>query len=59
MVSFYDPIDASDLNRVVRILKKDGIEFFMREEKVRGISPLQIQVAEEHLPRAEASLLPN
>ena len=57
MVSFYDPIDANDLDRVVRILSKDGIEYFTREERVRGISPLQILVAEEDVPRAEASLL--
>ncbi|HEX9079281.1 MAG TPA: DUF2007 domain-containing protein [Desulfuromonadaceae bacterium] len=57
MVSFYDPVDAKDLSRVVRILRKDGIEFFTREEMVRGISPLQILVAEEDLARAEESLL--
>jgi nitrogen regulatory protein PII-like uncharacterized protein len=57
MVSFYDPIDTNDLNRVVRILSKGGIEYFTREERVRGISPLQILVAEEDLARAEESLL--
>lgn len=57
MVSFYDPIDTSDLNRVTRILSKDGIEFCVREEKIRGISPLQILVAEEDLTHAEESLL--
>jgi len=57
MVSFYDPVDTNDLNRVLRILKKDGIEFSTRAEMVRGISPLQILVAEEDLARAEESLL--
>lgn len=57
MVSFYDPATTADLSRVERILRNAGIEFFTQKEKVRGISPLQILVAEEDLAHAEESLL--
>lgn len=39
------------------ILKKGGIEYFLRREPVRGIGPLQVHVAEEDVPKAEELLL--
>jgi len=53
MAFFYDPRDEDDLSRVESILKKGGIEYFLRREPVRGIGPLQVHVAEEDLPMAE------
>ncbi len=56
MVKFYDPKDAADLARVEAILKRAGIEYFLSGEPVKGIGPLQVQVAEEDLPTAEQLL---
>ncbi|MBI2353773.1 MAG: hypothetical protein HYV06_01880 [Deltaproteobacteria bacterium] len=57
MVSFYDPMNKSDLARVELILKNEGIGYFMRRETEKGIGPLQILVSEEDVPRAEEALL--
>ncbi len=57
MVRFYDPMDAADLARVEVMLKKGGIEYFLRREPEAGIGPMQVFVAEEDLPTAE-ELLP-
>lgn len=56
MVRFYDPRDETDLARVETILKNGGIEYGLYREPVRGIGPLQIQVAEEDVPAAEELL---
>ncbi|KAF0216098.1 MAG: hypothetical protein FD174_3860 [Geobacteraceae bacterium] len=53
MVLFYDPKDASDLARVEAVLKKGGIEYFLRREPEAGIGPMQVHVAEEDMPKAE------
>ncbi len=57
MVRYYDPKDAADLARVEAVLKKGGIEYFLRGEPEAGIGPMQVFVAEEDLPKAE-ELLP-
>lgn len=57
MALFYDPVDEADLSRVETILKKNGIEYFLRREPVQGIGPAQIHVAEEDMPMAEELLL--
>jgi hypothetical protein len=57
MVRFYDPIDSSDLERVMAILSRGGIEFSLGAEPVQGLGPRQIHVAEEDLPKAERLLL--
>jgi hypothetical protein len=57
MVLFYDPLDERDLARVEEILRKGGIEYFLRREPEEKIGPQQIHVAEEDMPAAEALLL--
>ena len=57
MVRYYDPKDAADLARVEAVLKKGGVEYFLRREPEAGIGPMQLFVAEEDLPKAE-ELLP-
>ena len=57
MVKFYDPKDTADLARVEALLKAGGIEYFLRSEPEPGIGPLQVHVAEEDVPQAEALLL--
>lgn len=52
MVKFYDPKDEADLARVEKVLHEEGIEYFLSGEPVNGIGPLQVQVAEEDLPKA-------
>lgn len=57
MTFFYDPRDERDLERIEKILKDGGVEYFLRREPVRGIGPLQVHVAEEDMPRAEDLLI--
>jgi hypothetical protein len=57
MAVFYDPKDENDLRRVEELLRRNGIEFFLKEEPVEGIGPAQVHVAEEDYPFAEALLL--
>ncbi len=56
MVRFYDPRDEKDLNHVEAILRQGGIEYFLIPEKTEGLSPCQVHVAEEDLPKAEELL---
>ncbi|HEY3307987.1 MAG TPA: hypothetical protein VGJ93_06000 [Desulfuromonadaceae bacterium] len=56
MVRFYDPRDEADQLKVEKILRSQGIEYFLRREPEPGIGPLQILVAEEDLPYAEELL---
>lgn len=58
MVRFYDPKDAADLARVEAVLHKGGIEYSLAESGKTGIS-LEIEVAEEDIPKAEELLLQN
>lgn len=56
MTHFYDPGDKADLERVEKILRQGGIEYFLRPEPEPGIGPYRIDVAEEDIPRAEELL---
>ena len=51
MVKFYDPKNEEELARVEKVLKAEGIEYFLSREPEKGLS-LQVQVAEEDLPKA-------
>ena len=57
MTVFYDPRDEQDLARVEELLKRKGIEYFLRSEPEKKLAPHQIHVAEEDLPAAEAALM--
>ncbi|WP_243371054.1 DUF2007 domain-containing protein [Geotalea sp. SG265] len=52
MVKFYDPKNEEELARVEKVLKAEGIEYFLSREPVQGIASLQVLVAEEDLPHA-------
>lgn len=54
MVRFYNPKDESDLTRVERLLRSGAIEYFLVPDD--GAWPVEIRVAEEDLPQAEALL---
>lgn len=56
MVSFYDPHDSADQNRVELLLRQGGIEYFLRESTETELGTRQILVAEEDLPAAERFL---
>ncbi len=56
MVRFYDAKDKAELEKVERLLKAGGIEYFLVPGKTTGIAPIQIDVAEEDLPKAEELL---
>ena len=51
MVKFYDPRNEEELARVEKVLKSEGIEYFLAPQSEKGLS-LQVQVAEEDLPKA-------
>ncbi|HEU0265384.1 MAG TPA: DUF2007 domain-containing protein [Geobacterales bacterium] len=57
MVRFYDPRDVNELAVVEDILQRGGIEYFLRKEPEGGLSPQQVHVAEEDLPKAERLIL--
>ena len=54
MLRFYDPKDENDLARVEELLRRNGIEYFLAP--VNGQWPVEIRVAEEDVPQAEALL---
>lgn len=56
MVSFYDPHDSSDQKHVEQLLRRGGIEYFLRENPAAELGTRQILVAEEDLPAAEIFL---
>lgn len=56
MARFYDPKNDRELSRVEAILRHGGIEYFLRNETVRGLGSMQVHVAEEDLPQAEKLL---
>jgi hypothetical protein len=56
MVRFYDAKDESDLVRVEALLKQGGVEYFLAPVSEAGGRPLEIEVAEEDVPRAEEML---
>lgn len=53
MVRFYDPKDKNDLARVEKLLRKGAIEYFLIPDAA-GAWPVEIRIAEEDLPQAEA-----
>jgi len=53
MTHFYDPGSMEDLERVEKLLRGNGIEYALAEDRAGGIGWLQIEVAEEDVPRAE------
>ncbi|UFS69527.1 DUF2007 domain-containing protein [Geomonas sp. RF6] len=57
MVRFYDPRDEEDLARVEKLLREGGIEYFTSTVRSEGGYPVEILVAEEDLPQAEALLM--
>jgi hypothetical protein len=57
MVRFYDPKDEADLARVEALLHKGGIEYFITDPKAGAGNMIEIEVAEEDVPRAEEILL--
>lgn len=56
MARFYDPKDETDRSSVETVLRKGGIEYFLRRER-GDTGMLEIYVAEEDLPRAEELLI--
>ena len=57
MVRFYDPKDEADLARVEELLHKGGIEYFLAAAPAGTGGTMQIEVAEEDVPKAEELLL--
>jgi hypothetical protein len=53
VLQFYDPIDKADQKRVEEVLRRGGIEYFLKEEPKPGLDSSQILVAEEDVARAE------
>ena len=54
---FYDAKDATDLARVESVLHKGGIEYSLAATKPGFQGPVEIEVAEEDVPKAEELLL--
>lgn len=54
MLRFYDPKDKNDLARVEKLLRKGAIEYFLVPDADSW--PIEIRIAEEDLPQAEALL---
>jgi hypothetical protein len=54
MVRFYNPKDEIDLTRMERLLRQGAIEYFLVPDN--GAWPVEIRIAEEDLPQAEALL---
>jgi hypothetical protein len=52
MVRFYNPKDEIDLTRMERLLRQGAIEYFLVPDN--GAWPVEIRIAEEDLPQAEA-----
>jgi hypothetical protein len=59
MVRFYDAKDENDLARVESLLKQGGVEYFLAPVSQGDGKPLEIEVAEEDVPRAEEMLQQN
>jgi hypothetical protein len=57
MVSFYDPRDTKEQEKIEKLLHDKGIEYFLRSDKEPGTGPKQLLVAEEDIPAAERVLL--
>jgi hypothetical protein len=59
MVRFYDAKDEKDLARVESLLKQGGVEYFLAPVSKEDGMSLEIEVAEEDVPRAEEMLQKN
>lgn len=57
MVSFYDPHNIAEQKHVEQLLRRGGIEYFLRESPEAELGTRQILVAEEDLPAAEGFLI--
>lgn len=55
MARFYDPRDEAELLKVEAVLRKGGIEYFLRKEMFET-GMIEIHVAEEDIFRAEELL---
>jgi hypothetical protein len=55
-MKFYDPKDAADLARVEEALHRGGVEFFVATAPENSGISVEIEVAEEDVPRAEEIL---
>ena len=53
---FYDPKDDADLARVEAVLHKGGIEYSVAAAPAHAGISVQIEVAEEDVPKAEELL---
>ncbi len=56
MVRFYDPGSVAEQADIVGLLRRAGIEFFLRPDPAETSGVSEIFVAEEDIPRAEALL---
>jgi hypothetical protein len=56
MLQFYDPINKVDQLRVEEVLRRGGIEYFLKDEPKPGLDSSQILVAEEDVALAERLL---
>jgi len=56
MVRFYDPKDEADRARVEAVLHKGGIEYFVAAAPAQAGIPVEIEVAEEDVLKAEELL---
>lgn len=57
MTRFYDAQDDADLARVEALLQKGGVEYFLAAAPAGAGTGMQIEVAEEDVPKAEELLL--
>ena len=57
MTRFYDPKDEKDLARVESLLHKGGIEYSLKTASNATKFAIEIDVAEEDVPKAEEILL--
>lgn len=57
MVRFYDAKDDADLARVEALLHKGGIEYVLAATPAGSGVAMEIEVAEEDVPKAEELLL--
>lgn len=57
MVRFYDPVDSSDQKHVEQMLRRGGIEYFLRDKAETELGARQILIAEEDFPEAERLLV--
>jgi hypothetical protein len=57
MVRFYDSVDRVEQRHVEQVLRRGGIEYFLRDASDPGFGGSQILIAEEDIPEAEKLLI--